>query len=249
MRQLGTSHVRLGSPCRYQVAACGIVIVSLFVTSHALAQGVPSPTASETLAEFDRQWDDTRWAPPTGRLSMYLRPENDSGWSQRMHAFATLALSGKQSSPSLIAALKSESMPVRALAAQTLGFTGDESAKTALASAVEHDPEGIVRLYAADSLGMLGGKDHLELLRRLETSEKNADVKRHLGYAIDRDGAASDGRARQQLKQWSENSRPEVRVGSIAPDFELSALSGDLVRLSQYRDKNAVVLVFIYGDT
>ena len=38
-----------------------------------------------------------------------------------------------------------------------------------------------------------------------------------------------------------------VTVGSVAPDFSLSALSGDVVTLSDSRDGENVVLVFYRG--
>lgn len=35
--------------------------------------------------------------------------------------------------------------------------------------------------------------------------------------------------------------------GEIAPDFELEAVNGNLVRLSDFRDNKLVVLVFLRG--
>lgn len=37
----------------------------------------------------------------------------------------------------------------------------------------------------------------------------------------------------------------KVKVGQVAPDFELPSISGDKVRLSQYRGKSNVVLSFV----
>ncbi|MBP89772.1 MAG: hypothetical protein CMJ64_24210 [Planctomycetaceae bacterium] len=39
------------------------------------------------------------------------------------------------------------------------------------------------------------------------------------------------------------------KLGAPAPDFVLQTVSGKSVRLSDYRGKRAVVLVFVYGDT
>jgi peroxiredoxin len=35
----------------------------------------------------------------------------------------------------------------------------------------------------------------------------------------------------------------------MAPDFLLSSAQGESLRLSDYREEKAVVLVFVYGDT
>jgi len=64
--------------------------------------------------------------------------------------------------------LQSGTPAERILAAQTLGFVGDKASEDLLAGAAEHDQDAAVRLYAIDSLGMLGGKQHWDLFRRLE---------------------------------------------------------------------------------
>jgi len=38
-----------------------------------------------------------------------------------------------------------------------------------------------------------------------------------------------------------------IPVGGMAPDFNLTSVDGKSVRLSQYRDKKHVVLVFLRG--
>jgi peroxiredoxin len=40
-----------------------------------------------------------------------------------------------------------------------------------------------------------------------------------------------------------------ARIGKPAPDFHLKSVDGKEIHLSQFRGKQAVVLVFIYGDT
>lgn len=226
-----------------------IAIGLLFATSPLVAQIESPAVAATVLDEFQREWDDTSWEPATGRLSKYLRPPADIGWKRRMRTLAATATDQKQSVPALIAALASDSPALRALAAQALGFTDDVTAREALANSAENDDDAAVRLYAADSLGMLGGRELAPLLRRLESSEKNSDVKRHIRYALERDEATLDRSVAEQLRHWDASKLNTAQVGQLAPDFELPRLTGESIRLSQYRGKQSVIVVFVYGDT
>jgi len=134
-------------------------------------------------------------------------------------------------------------------AAQVLGYFGTADSKPALARVVEHDSNAMVRLYAADSLGMLGGREHDDLLRRLEPNENNRDTKRHIGYALDREGQSLDAEVVAGVRQWNIDGLGSASLGQPAPDFELTSLDGQRIRLSQFRGKQAVVIVFVYGDT
>ncbi len=107
----------------------------------------------------------------------------------------------------------------------------------------------MVRLYAADSLGMLGGRDYDELLRRIETGEKNDDTKRHIGYALGREGHSVDTGVARRLRDWNIKELASAKLGQPAPDFELESLDGRQGRLSDFWEKKSVVLVFVYGDT
>lgn len=205
--------------------------------------------AGAILAQFEEAWNDESWGPSEGRIGKYMRPMDDVGWKSRMAAFQRIVQHGTPGVPDLVKALESESTPVRALAAQVLGYCGTADAKPALARVMQRDADAMVRLYAADSLGMLGGHDHEDLLRRLEPNEKNRDTKRHIGYALDREGQSLDAEVVAGVRQWNIESLGAASLGQPAPDFELASLDGQRIRLSQFRGKQAVVLVFVYGDT
>ncbi|HUG71593.1 MAG TPA: HEAT repeat domain-containing protein [Pirellulaceae bacterium] len=156
------------------------------IVAHADAQDARTDAgrAKAILAEFEGTWDDKSWGPSEGRVGKYMRPMDDVGWKSRMAAFQRIVQHDPSAVPDLVKALDSESAPVRALAAQVLGYCGTADAKPALPRVVERDADAMVRLYAADSLGMLGGRDHDDLFRRLEPNEKNRDTKRHIGYLV-----------------------------------------------------------------
>ncbi len=200
-------------------------------------------SASAILEDFEKTWDDKNWRP------RYMRPLDDVGWRHRMTALQRLARQGKQGAADLAKALESDSAPVRALAAQALGYCGDSDMRAALGKAAEKDASPVVRLYAADSLGMLGGREFDKLLRRLQPNEKNGDAKRHLQYALDREGRPIDAKDLKRLSDWRTNELATAEVGKLAPDFELTSIDGKSIRLSDFRGKKSVVLVFVYGDT
>ncbi len=226
------------------------VLLSAVSVKHAVAQkaGPDADSVSAILAEFAAAWDDEAWGPQAGRLKEYMRPLDDVGWQARMTAFQQLAQRGASGVPELIKALASDSASVRALAAQVLGYCGNVEAVGALVQAAEHDADAMVRLYAADSLGMLGG-DQEAVLRRLEPTESNRDTKRHIGYALDRAGEPVAAAVAAELRQWTNDRLGAATLGQPAPDFELTSLDGRRIRLSQYRGQQLVVLIFVYGDT
>ena len=86
-------------------------------------------------------------------------------------------------------------------------------------------------------------------LAALQKSEKNRDVRKHFAYAQERKAAGVDPSIVRSLRAWDPKTMNTAKVGKPAPDFTLKTVSGKLIRLSQFRGKQPVVLVFIYGDT
>lgn len=240
-------HVEYAARVLFRAA---LTIVSLaMMPSVSRADDATAAELKRALTEFTSAWDDKVWEPTEGRRSLYLRPMPDAGWRKRMQALQTVARQGSAASAELRAWLRSDSVVQRLFAAQALGYCGDAGAQADLAHVLEHDAEPAVRLHAADSLGMLGGKTHVELLQLLENSEKNNDVRRHVRYALDRNGETVDAAVVKQLQDWPTSKLNTAALGKLAPDFELTSLSGEKLRLSDFRGKKSVVLVFVYGDT
>jgi hypothetical protein len=118
-----------------------------------------------------------------------------------------------------------------------------------LLRAAAEDSEPVVRLYAIDSLGMLGTEGEPIDWDALAKKQRNRDVKRHLTYIEQRAGQPVSPRTIDQLRDWDLAGIDTARLGQLAPDFELSSVSGEKIRLSDFRGTKAVVLVFVYGDT
>ena len=211
----------------------------------------PQRSPAEWLARFGRQWDEAAWAPkPPARPAAYLRPLDDDGWKERWRARQALIAAGTDSLDALVKALHAPDAPTRILAAESLGYLGAEIPRDALLDAARQDVDAAVRLYTIDSLGMSGHAGDLAAeLENLVKTEKNRDIKLHLGYALDRKGERLSPEAVSKLVKWDADQIDSAKLNQPAPDFELASISGQIVRLSQFRGQKAVVLVFVYGDT
>ena len=229
-------------------SAVWILMLSL-MTSSAAAQEEPI-SAGDLFQQFSKLFDDDGWLPADDpRRPGYMRPLGDAGWKSRMHVLQELARYGDHAAAELKRVLQHGSTQKRILAAQAAGLIQAEDCRSQLARAAEHDSDPAVRLHAIDSLAMLGGDEHRELFERLSRSESNRDLKKHLTYALERQGKPLDPAVVTELRQWNPKLMDTARLGDTAPDFELTSLGREAVRLSDFRGKKHVVLVFIYGDT
>lgn len=219
----------------------------------AACSGVSSAVEPERTPEawftwFGEQWNEAEGWNAGGRP--YIRKLKDEGWKARMRTLRGLARHGAAAVPDTLRVLREGDAPQRILAAQALGYLGPEVPRAPLRRAAADDPDAAVRLHAVDSLGMLGeSADDPTDWKALRNSERNGDVKKHIGYAIERDGKPLDPQVVATLREWDPATIDSASVGKPAPDFELPAATGETIRLSDYRGKHPVVLVFIYGDT
>lgn len=210
----------------------------------------PRREPSDWMAHFAQGWDETAWtemhrAYPGG----YMRPADDAGWRARFEALQGLLRAGKTAVPVLLETLQNGDVPTRVFAAQTLGFLSPEVPADKLVELLKSEPDRTVRLYLVDAIGMHGAAAKSVDWDAFLRSEKDRDVKRHVSYVQERDGKSVDPAVIEQLKTWDPSTIASAVVGRPAPDFTLKSVPGETVKLSDYRGKQAVVLVFIYGDT
>jgi hypothetical protein len=226
----------------------------LTISSHAASAAEPTKSSEHASTEqwidrFTTEWNAREWQQKSRRRPGYMRPLNDKGWQARMLALHAMARQQESAVPALVRTLQDGNTPQRILAAQALGYLPAKDASNALRKAAGEDEDSSVRLYAVDSLGMLGQADRHVNWDTLRKSEQNRDVRKHIGYAIERNNKPIDARVIETLKNWDPTTINSAAVGKPAPDFELVSATGKTIRLSDYRGKKAVVLVFIYGDT
>jgi HEAT repeat protein len=178
-----------------------------------------------------------------------MRPQDDGGWKARMRAMKDLAGLGAAPVPTLVRCLDDADTEIRVFAAQALGFLGDARAAKRLERTLAEDQVPTARLYAADSLGMIGGLRPKPLFERIEAEDPNKDVRAHMRFALERKGEALPETVHADLRGFDLTRLDTAEIGRTAPDFTLTDALGQSYRLSDFRGKKAVVLIFIYGDT
>ena len=228
--------------------AWSVLTLMLGCTSIAWAAEPPA-SPRDWLNQFSEQWREDDWQQK-GRSSAggYMRPLEDDGWQARMRAMQGCVRHEGASIAVLLDKLRTGDAPARILAAQTLGYLGPDVPAEPLIAALKSENDPAVRLYLVDTVGMLGKGAEVDWNAFLK-DESNRDVKRHVGYVRERNERTLDASVVRELTQWDSSRINTATVGRPAPDFTLSSVQGETVRLSDFRGKKAVVLVFIYGDT
>ena len=195
-------------------------------------------TEHPILLAFQRDW---------GQPSGDDRAIAPGAWKARMTALCGLAKLGPAVIPVLLDALDAESDEVRDLAAQASGYFGDRSILDRLKRTIREDPSAVVRVYASIAIGSIAGDLPQELARDILRHDPHAVVRARLELALSRGEPIGDHTTRDRLASYDLALMDTARVGAAAPDFVLSDLSGKPCRLSDFRGKKSVALVFIYG--
>ena len=221
-----------------------LILTSL---THSATFGEESKSAAAWLGEFAVNWDESAW---TGGRRAYIRPVNDDDWRFRMLALRGLSKIGASADDELLKTLKLGEAPSRILAAQSLGYLGSDVPVAQLLDLLEKESNPSVRLYLVDAIGMMGnGPEASEALQDLRKEESNGDVKKHIGYVLERGAKKVGPDVLRALRDFDVQRIASAELGKPAPDFRLKTANGSEVQLSQFRGKQPVVLVFIYGDT
>jgi hypothetical protein len=193
----------------------------------------------ETIARFERAW-----RPQKG----YMRPLDDEGWRVRMTALVELMRHENDAGLELSRVLSGGEPETRIFAAQALAYLADPRTRPALEAALQDDVAA-VRLYAVDALGRLGRLPNTQRLLEMRQRDPNRDVQAVVGFGLERDDEPNPSALKRALRGIDPLQLGAAKLGRRAPDFSLDDPRGRRFRLSQYRGKNPVVLVFIYGDT
>lgn len=175
---------------------------------------------------------------------------NDTDWRVRTLAVRDLVRAGQAAEPGLIAALKHTNAHLRHVAAMTLGIVRSTNAVPALEITLKDDADDVVRAQAAAALWQIGVSSSLPALRTAEKEDKSKDVKHQAAlaaYAIERGHAATPQLA-AAYHALDESRFGSVRAGQSAPDFQLPDTEGRPWRLSDFRGKQPVVLIWIFAD-
>jgi hypothetical protein len=177
-------------------------------------------------------------------LAKFKKPNRT--WKTEMECQVALAMAGPSTVPVLLDELKNGSPESRAFAADALGFLGDASALPGLAQAVD-DKEHLVRARAMRSLGRLGRLEAMPKYRQIADKDKSYGIRFEMTFALTRDDKPDPGAIRKALSKYDLTRMDSAHQNKAAPDFELADTTGKTWRLSDFRGKKSVVLVFLIG--
>ena len=168
----------------------------------------------------------------------------NTDWKVRMEGLVRLSKAGPAAAPALVDALKNGSPSTREFAAQVLAVAADPSTRPALVRALE-DPEPAVRIYSLKGLSLLGPLDPTqEPYRRILAKDPDWYVRHSLAWELERDDRAAATDTRKALINYDLSQIDSARLDGPAPDFALTDNLGKTHRLSDFRDKKAVILYF-----
>ena len=203
--------------------------------------------AEQLLAKFFKAFDESKWEKDF-RGKNHIRATGDAGWKVRAETLQQLVAGGAASIPAIEQALTSKDAPTRILAAQAIGYLAPMADIEMLTKVAKTDTEPAVRLYAVDAIGMSGKGKNVDW-DALAKNEKNRDVLMHINYAKSRGAKGVEQSVTASLAAMSNKSIDSAKVGQPAPEFTLNSVDGTKFSLSQFKGKQPVVLIFIYGDT
>jgi len=175
---------------------------------------------------------------------------DDTDWKVRTLAVRDLVKAGPAAVPALVAALGDENVHVRYLAAMALGIQRATDAAPALEKALREDRDSTVRSQAAIALGQIGLKTSLAAVQSAQKGDKDRDVQHQAelaAYAIEHAKPATPELA-AAYTALDEATFGTARVGEPAPDFTLPDTDGKTWKLSDFRGKKPVVLVWVFAD-
>lgn len=169
-------------------------------------------------------------------------------WKTHMECLVALAKVGPEAVPVLLDALKTGSPDNRVLAGEALVFLANPSARPALVKAVD-DKERDVRLFGIRSLARLGRLEAKAKYREIAAKDASAGVRFEMTFALTRDDKPDPKAIRKALASYDLTRMDSAHLNNAAPDFALADTSGKTRRLSDFRGKKSVVLVFLLTTT
>lgn len=174
----------------------------------------------------------------------------DQDWRVRILAVRDLVQLGLPAMPGLLQGTENTNAHVRQVAAMTMGIIRATNAAPALEKLLRQDQDEVVRSQAAVSLGQIGLRRSLTTVQAAQKDDASRDVQHQAelaAYSIEHGKSA----APDLMRAWAgldEGKFGRLQVGQPAPDFELSDTEGRRWRLTDFRGKQAVVLIWVFAD-
>lgn len=197
------------------------------------------------------------------RVHEHTFPDNQSGyngiadvtedsWIVRLLAIRDLVRLGEESISAVQSELYCGNRNVRFISVFILGLFGVKEANEELLGMVVDDPDDVVRCQAAQALGQIGLSESVPILQKIIEGDTNRDLRHRAELAVRRinEGFTAERNKKmiEGIKNLDESTFNTLAVGKTAPDFALRDTEGQLRRLSDFRGKQPVVLIWIFAD-
>ncbi len=174
----------------------------------------------------------------------------DMAWRVRTLAVRDLVRLGSDGVSAWKGSFRDADRHVRHVCVMAAGLLGAEETAGELQRLLAEDPDPIVRGQAAEALGQLRHVESESVLRATAKEDRSEHVKHRAELALvqlkqkQRDD-------KDLVRQWTELDESTFRlveVGKAAPDFQLRDTEGNEWRLSDFKGKKTVMLVWIFAD-
>ncbi len=175
---------------------------------------------------------------------------NDNAWRVRTLAIRDLVRLGSEAVEVLRAGLHDKNRHVRHVCATVLGILGVKEAGEDLIKLLTDDEDPIVRGQAAQALGQIGYTKAVTALKRVSEKDESEHVQHRSELAIGRlkENPANNSELIRAWTEIDEKTFRQAQAGKPAPDFELKDVDGKTWRLSDFKNKKTVVLIWIFAD-
>lgn len=175
---------------------------------------------------------------------------NDENWKVRLLAVRDLVRAGQNSTAEITKGLTHPSANVRQVCAMALGILNAKQSVTELEAVVKNDSNAMVRSQAAIALGQMESAKSVTLLREAFKNDPSRDMQHQCELAIHQI-ENKKGVTDKQLNAFlllDESTFETVKEGSIAPNFLLDDTEGKPWQLNDFRNKQWVVLIWVFAD-
>jgi len=175
---------------------------------------------------------------------------SDLDWRVRTLAIRDLLRLGPESCAYVAKFLDHANLHVRHVSARVLGLWRQDRFVEPLKQTLDRDGEPVVRAQAAFALGEIGSRTALALLHARGKSDPSRDVRHQCELAIHQveHGIKPGQDLREGYLALDEKKFKSVRVGKPAPEIPLRDTEGKLWKLSGFKGKKPVLLIWIFAD-
>ncbi|MDF1550175.1 MAG: HEAT repeat domain-containing protein [Bacteroidales bacterium] len=175
---------------------------------------------------------------------------DDQDWKVRLLAVRDLIKAGKKSTEEIIIGLSDSSMHIRQVCAMALGILKAKEAIGKLEQLLKTDENTMVRSQAAIALGQMEAEQSVALLKEVLESDPSRDVMHQCELAIDqiKKHKGTSDKMLEAFLSIDESTFETVIFNSLAPDFKLEDTDGNEWELVKFRNKQWVVLIWVFAD-